>query len=1261
MLRFNILVMKSHNIQFVILLALLLGRMLAVAQTGTGHYLHWNSARCGSVAEMQTLLLQGRPFAALHTLAKQRAQYLPLLNELAYPDLDHPYLRDTYRLPALARGLALPWSGDTCVDFHEPIPVPMFCGMPNDPGLSGLLGSVQSELPFVRVPEAWERVALPAPVRIGVVDTWADTSHPDLRGQFASVHTYSSGIAHGTAVSGIAGAITNNELGIASASHGAELAIAYATDIDGAVVKLAREGARVIAVPWINRCFYSPLQQILYDQARNYGALVVASAGNGDPSAGCGDGHALAYPASLGGVLSVSSVGHRFARGSVDSVLGPWHWRDVHDLFPLGDTPITHTHNDSVDLVAPGHGLLTTVPGGGYAEAWGTSFTAPLVAGIAALVWSANPCLTPGEVMTILKTTAYQVDTLPENSPYAGGLGSGRVDALAAVEAALGRDSVVLYSGDDLLWTGTQRVGRSLVLEAGARLTIRGKVYFGPGAKVVLKRGARLELDGAELLVGCGGQWGGIRVLGNPALPHPPPGFLTGGAYPATDDEHALLVIRPGSVLRDADTAVLSWNGGLVGGEGAVWLDNTVAFSMENYSFPVRSFLRNCSFVWEDREPAEGVSMTRLRHVPGFLFQGCSWRSAFSKPGLRAIEAAEAGLTLKAGTCPGSPCLIGPKGEIRGFDLGLEVWSAYGISPGPLVLEHTAFRQCRRSVLLRGLDGAVLQSLDVEVPAAGALSWQIATYGLHLEACRNTRIAASTFVGLGGFSLGVLAYAGEFYPAELRSCRFSGLLAGLVVLGPNGNARSGLQVSCNRFSGNTADVWLAPGHEAASIARYQSDCVYQPAGNRFDGASTGPHWLLDSGAAPAWYFHQSNPEFIPVVSDPLLLRSVDCGRSFQASDCPILPVLPLNQAVDSIRALALLVEQLEATFDNGSTEALLRVIAAPGVGAGVMQFALSEANPYLSDTVLLALIDRYPAVTPGFFQFILESNSPLSERVLQQALLALPTGVHEELMAFQSLAPNTREQLRARIASVRKRLYRWEARRFVSGWETGSWDSLLLYAADDPDRLARLLTADEQWANLDLLLRVGSGDTLDRSAVLDILLQVAAEGRTLQALSLPEIMQLETLAAEPGAVGVAAALVLRSYDGRIAEEPLPIDGPLFVSSLRLSEDAAPRLLASPGAAGASSVFEDLPQVGNGFHTAQAFRLFPNPVRDWLALRGISNQGTWQILDARGIPFNQGSLSPVLDIPVAELPPGLYTFRMEPEGAVPKVQTFVKIP
>src|SRR5689334_25358292 len=52
----------------------------------------------------------------------------------------------------------------------------------------------------------------------------------------------------------------------------------------------------------------------------------------------------------------------------------------------------------AVFVAAPGEGVITTYPGGNYAAGWGTSFSAPLVAGEAALVLQSRPLYKPGDV-----------------------------------------------------------------------------------------------------------------------------------------------------------------------------------------------------------------------------------------------------------------------------------------------------------------------------------------------------------------------------------------------------------------------------------------------------------------------------------------------------------------------------------------------------------------------------------------------------------------------------------------------------------------------------------------------------------------------------------------------------------------------------------------------------------------------------------------------------------------------------------------------
>jgi serine protease len=152
--------------------------------------------------------------------------------------------------------------------------------------------------------------------------------------------------------------------------------------------------------------------------AHQAGCVVVAAAGNENTTA-------TSYPAGYAGVISVMAVGYDLTRAPYSN-----YGASVDVAAPGG--------NSQVDKNGDGHGdgILSTLyqPGTGYYYEWydGTSMASPHVAGVAALVRSIDPTLTPDQVETILESTAQDLGAPGKDSTFGWGL----VDAYAAVKAA---------------------------------------------------------------------------------------------------------------------------------------------------------------------------------------------------------------------------------------------------------------------------------------------------------------------------------------------------------------------------------------------------------------------------------------------------------------------------------------------------------------------------------------------------------------------------------------------------------------------------------------------------------------------------------------------------------------------------------------------------------------------------------------------------------------------------------------------------------
>ena len=169
-------------------------------------------------------------------------------------------------------------------------------------------------------------------------------------------------------------------------------------------------GCSVVNCSWGNTTYSQVAQDIVTWAAINNDVVLVASAGNANSTSPY-------YPASYNYVLSVTGV-------------------DQNDVFDNG-TNAPFTHNDSVDVSAPGINVYTTATFNGQflysPPQGGTSMASPIVAGVAGLVRSSNGCAGALEVIEHIKATADNVDGISQNVPYAGLIGTGRVNAQTAV------------------------------------------------------------------------------------------------------------------------------------------------------------------------------------------------------------------------------------------------------------------------------------------------------------------------------------------------------------------------------------------------------------------------------------------------------------------------------------------------------------------------------------------------------------------------------------------------------------------------------------------------------------------------------------------------------------------------------------------------------------------------------------------------------------------------------------------------------------
>ncbi len=300
-------------------------------------------------------------------------------------------------------------------------------------------------LEMTKAPLAWTIEKGNPNVLVGVSDGPVNELHEDLQGKIEFQYYLSSvSGSHGTAVASLIVATNDNDLGMASlAGWNTKLVFANTNGgmhdlMEGVLVVSQHTGVKVVNASFGNTIYNADHNQLLEEIAAS-GFLVVASAHN--PST-----ENYYYPASYDSTLSVTTVGSRYPIGFIHDngfgVMWPYSWKDCHEKRPDGlPGTDTNVHNDKVDVCAPNQFIisawddLVNFPLG-YRAQDNTSSAAPIVSGLAALIYSINPNFTASQVKDIIKNTADDIYHIPYNQQFLGKLETGRINAYRAVKTA---------------------------------------------------------------------------------------------------------------------------------------------------------------------------------------------------------------------------------------------------------------------------------------------------------------------------------------------------------------------------------------------------------------------------------------------------------------------------------------------------------------------------------------------------------------------------------------------------------------------------------------------------------------------------------------------------------------------------------------------------------------------------------------------------------------------------------------------------------
>jgi len=774
---------------------------------------------------------------------------------------------------------------------------------PNDP-----LVSLQWYLDKIQAFAAWDNSRGSQEIVVAVLDTGIDWSHPDFAGAIYSnsaeipgnglddddngfvddIHGWNfennnsnindlSGTqsfhGHGTRVSGIIGAQLNNSIGIAGIGGGIRIMPVkvgsegpLSSIVDDAILYAAQNGAKIINMSfgWQSVVEDNPANAAI-DAAitmakEQYGCLLIAASGHSSSSN-------VHYPARHDLVLSVG--------GSTKDDL----------------RPTQSDYGNKLKIAAPYEQIISTNVGGGYSQlfsyqAQGTSLSCAIVSGVAALILSKYPCLTPDQVTACLLQTADKVGGYDYNRNGRAGhsweMGYGRVNAEAAIKyvenglfANSSDYSTVTYFTNATI-SGISQPSGHIVINPGVTLTITGELRMMTNATIVVKRGARLIVDGGKITRRlCFSRWAGIFVEGNSSVLQP-----VNPASSLSPNGPGVVWLKNNALIEYAHNAITTtrrheaWNaaywGGLVVAENATFYNNRRSVEFMKYDHSNNSRFVNCNFIDETGEAFAGVTIWDTDNI---LFDGCKFSTRNS-----GVLAWDAGAIVRNGC------------QFFNMRVGVESYATSPVSSGSFL--RVGDSDGLQNVFVNNIahieSYSSVRPKGIEIVNNRLLSGGLPPIGVFIDGSSRYTIVGNS---LEDVDIGIQLINTYGHDNHVECNDFSLGTFGVVIAGDN----SGLNVRENNFSTSFGDIILwDEGNASTGIFPFQGT-IGDPAHNCF--SSDFEHiWTVGPTIPFVYYVPIGQENTCKMPSQQSILGTNNYQVEFIdvliPHDCPIIPLAP---------------------------------------------------------------------------------------------------------------------------------------------------------------------------------------------------------------------------------------------------------------------------------------------------------------------------------------------------------------------------------